>query len=252
MSIVSCIRRSSSGSWLGILLTFNWKIRDVSKLLSPNYDCLSDGKTLLKQGVPKKFRIEIKRSKLAFVSLKRKSLAIWVLSYLHSKGELLSVESVWAAGAILTPLEWKRKQEQRRLFGHRWRSYYCSNLGRIKYPFNSLILKFVHWFSTKQVKQCKNNRQKNQIKKYTQCLEDTNRVYRGGKFGPKDYLKLQMKFTPGSNFTIILITYWSAQEAAKREVHKISTTLNTQVLSQQCCSSTQQYSNDQNSNPVSW
>ena len=116
MSIVSCIRRSSSGSWLGILLTFNWKIRDVSKLLSPNYDCLSDGKTLLKQGVPKKFRIEIKRSKLAFLSLKRKSLAIWVLSYLHSKWELLSVESVWAAGAILTPLEWKRKARTKTTF----------------------------------------------------------------------------------------------------------------------------------------
>ena len=151
-------------------------------------------------------------------------------------------------GLFLPLSSGKGKQEQRRLFGHRWRSYYCSNLGRIKYPFNSLILKFVHWFSTKQVKQCKNNRQKNQIKKYTQCLEDTNRVYRGGKFGPKDYLQLQMKFTPGSNFTIILITYWSAQETAKREVQKISTTLNTQV----CSSSTQQYSNDQNSNPASW
>ena len=36
-----------------------------------------------------------------------------------------------------------------------------------------------------------------------------------------------MKFTPGSNFTIKLITYWSAQETAEREVQKISTTLNS-------------------------
>ena len=36
-----------------------------------------------------------------------------------------------------------------------------------------------------------------------------------------------MKFTPGSNCTIILITYWSAQETAEREVQKISTTLNS-------------------------
>ena len=43
-------------------------------------------------------------------------MAIWVLPYYHSKGELLSVESQWAAGAILTPLEWKRKARTKTTF----------------------------------------------------------------------------------------------------------------------------------------
>ena len=39
-----------------------------------------------------------------------------MLSHLHSKGKLLSVESVRAAGAILTPLEWKGKARTKTTF----------------------------------------------------------------------------------------------------------------------------------------
>ena len=57
-----------------------------------------------------------------------------------------------------------------------------------------------------------------------------------------------MKFTPGSNFTTLLITYWSAQETAEREVQKISTTLNSALAVRNC----QQYLNDESSNPANW
>ena len=67
----------------------------------------------------------------------------------------------------------KESKNKDDFFGHRWRSnyysnFYYSNLGWSKNPFNSLFLKFVHWFSTKQVKQCKNNGQK---KKYSLLLQ---------------------------------------------------------------------------------